>query len=117
MTCPPLPTPEQRRAAVAERIDRTPVAERVILRARLYEETPAVGLLEEMGREPKCRCAVCWVVRPARLQWKDQDGTHRYTCESDDCRQLWRRLSYAEDKAHARAQERLVQAVRDGVPA
>ncbi|WNG35845.1 hypothetical protein F0U61_20830 [Archangium violaceum] len=104
----PLPTPEQRRAAVAERIDRTPVAERVLLRARLYEE---------MRRGPKCRCAVCWVVRPARLQWKDHDGTHRYTCESDDCRQLWRKLSRAEEAAHAKAQARLVLAVQEGMAA
>ncbi|WNG49215.1 hypothetical protein F0U60_37680 [Archangium minus] len=117
MPSSPLPTPEQRRAAVVERIDCTPVAERVLLRARLYEETPAMGLLEEMRRGPKCRCAVCWVVRPARLQWKDHDGTHRYTCESDDCRQLWRKLSRAEEAAHAKAQARLVLAVQEGMAA
>ncbi|QRK06032.1 hypothetical protein JQX13_38795 [Archangium violaceum] len=117
MTCPALPTPEQRRQAVEELIDRTPQTERVLLRARLYAETPSEGAAEAQGVEPKCRCAVCWVVRPPRLQWKEHRESHRYTCESDDCQKLWRKLSRTEGTARAKAQARLVQAVQEGMAA
>lgn len=114
MTCLSLPTPEQLRKAVDELIDRTSAAERPLLRARLYRETPAEGLAEEQGQAPKCRCAVCWTVRSPRLTWHDQNGVHRYTCASEECRLLWRKLGRSEERVHARAQGRLVEAVQGG---
>lgn len=116
MTCP-FPTPEVRRQQVAQLINETPVAGRVLLRARLYAETPAEGPAEAQGLEPKCRCSVCWVVRPTRLKWKEHRESQRYTCESDDCRKLWRKLSRTERAARAKAKARLIQAVQEGMAA
>lgn len=113
MTCP-LPTPAQRRQAVAKLIDRTSAAERIRLRARLYLETPAVGPLEEAGREPKRRCAVCWTVRPARLKWKDCEGSPSYICGHAGCWQLWRRLKRAEETMLARVHGWIVESDDEG---
>lgn len=109
-----LPTPDERRKVVDALISDAPSAERVLLRARLYAETPPEGLIEERNLEPKSRCAVCWVLRPARSKWHDQNGQHHYYCENKKCRRLWRRIGRSEERMHAQAQERLVEAVQRG---
>ncbi|PTL79078.1 hypothetical protein [Vitiosangium sp. GDMCC 1.1324] len=116
MTCP-LPLPEARRRQVALLLRTTPVDELPLLRARLYAATPAVGLAELRGREPKSRCAVCWVLRPVRLQWKEYGDAHRYTCDEQTCQKIWQRLARWEEAARAEAQARLVESVCQGVPA
>ncbi|MFP2962415.1 hypothetical protein ACLEPN_32715 [Myxococcus sp. 1LA] len=111
-----LPTPEERRRQVASLISRCPEAERGLLRARLYAETPADRWDTVAGDCVKVRCAVCWKVRTRKHVHGEVNERPVATCQHRRCQRLWRDARAHESSKHEAAKAALLAGLQEPAP-